>query len=237
MSKLVLLTSQRNQLLQLLLDLKFDRSDFAWGEAKSQSIFGGSVPELRHIQTRFAFVIDRLEYQPGESRFYVRYSPGRELQDESRFAAGGNWAGVVEDFSKWLNNVRRETDLPDLWENLAKDTQLIQDADQQPSDNLPFTEAELPRVRQALEEIKAYVHKTHDLSETQKRIIDSRFDYLKEKADEFGRKDWMHVVISILLGIGVDHLRSGDGTRDLFLFSREVFKQALGTVLYLVGPH
>ena len=232
MAELELLTSQRNELFRMIQDHGLSPSEFEWGEVSGHY---GTVPELRHTPSGFNFVIDRAEFRDDELEFYVRYSPGKELKFEGDEA--GDWLGVTLNFTKWLVYIQRETDLPDLWENLAKDIQLVQDADQQPSDNLPFTEVELPRVQKALEEIKAYVHKTHDLSETQKRIIDSRFDYLEEKAQQIGRKDWMHIVISILLGIGVDQLRSGDSTRDLFLFAREIFKQALGTILYLAGPH
>ena len=229
----MLLTSQRNTLLQLLLQQNFSRSDFEWGETDSYN--NGTAPELRHIQTGFCFAIDRVDYANGESGFRVHLSPGKEVRFESYDA--GSWAGVLPRFQLWLSYIKRETELPDLWEGLATDTQLVQDVDQQPSDNLPFTEAELPRVREALEEIKAYVHKTHELSETQKKIIGARFDYLEDTAEKLGRKDWMHIVISILLGIGIDQLRNGNSTRDLFLFAGEVFRQYLGTILYLAGPH
>jgi hypothetical protein len=230
--ELELLTSQRNEIFKIIQDHTLSPSEFEWGEGKGRY---GAVPQLCHTRTGFNFIIDRMESYQGEWGFFVRYSPGKELKFENDDA--GDWSGVTLIFARWLDNIGRETEIPDLWGTLAKDTQLIQDADQQLSDNLPFTETELPRVRKALEEIKAYVHKSYDLSEAQKRIIDSRFDYLEEKAGQIGRKDWMHIVISILLGIGVDQLRSGESTRDLFLFAREVFKQALGTILYLSGPH
>lgn len=230
-----LLRSQRNQLFQLLQDHQFSPLEFEWVEIASKGQRFGEAPALRHIPTGFIFIVDRAEYDHGELGFLVRHSPGQEMEEEVRDV--GSWGGVPPRFRTWLSYVKRETELPDLWEALTKDTQLIQDADQQPSDNLPFTEAELARVQKALEEIKAYVHKTHELTEAQKKIIDARFDYLEDTAEKLGRKDWMHIVISILLGIGVDQLRRGDSTKDLFLFAREVFKHALGTVLYLVSPH
>jgi len=133
--------------------------------------------------------------------------------------------------------VRRETELPDLWDGLEGENQLLQDATNQPSDNLPFTQAELPQVRSALEEIKTYVIKTKELTETQRRIVDARFDHMEEVATRMGRKDWLSIVIANLLGVAFSLSLNGDSTRDLFGFAALVMKRILGTMLYLASPH
>ncbi len=69
----------------------------------------------------------------------MRYSPGQEMDEEVRDI--GSWEGVPSSFRTWLGYVQRETELPDLWESLTKDTQLTQDMEQQSSDNLPFTDS------------------------------------------------------------------------------------------------
>ena len=138
----------------------------------------------------------------------------------------------------WISNILRETEVPDLWDGLDRDNQLLQDAtDEQPSDNLPFTQAELPKVRECLENIKAYVLKTHELSEAQIKIVDARFEYMEEAATRLGRKDWINIVISGLLGLATTLTFSGDSTRDLFQFVGQAVRQLLGTMLYLAGPH
>ncbi|SLM48085.1 conserved protein of unknown function [Nitrospira japonica] len=233
--ELKLLTSQRNEMFLMLQDNKFSPSEFEWIRWASVTGNFKTVPALRHIPTGYYFVVDRAENRDGEYGFFVQYSPGRETKLEGDEA--GEWSVVTLNFARWLSYIMRETELPDLWEGLVKDTQLIRDTDQQSSDNLPFTNEELPRVRNAIEEIKRYIHKTHELSEAQWKMIDARFDYLEQKAGEFGRKDWMHIAVSVLLSIGVDHLQSSTSTRDLFQFASEVFKQALGAILYLAGPH
>lgn len=230
---LALLTSQKNDLFRLIQDLKFSPSEFSWGEVASSDF--RTSPALHHVPTGFNFIIHEGENSYGERGFSISYSPGEEHATEYHDA--GKWTTVVRTFAEWLANVRRETEVPDLWEGLTREHQIIQDADEQPSDNLPFTDEELPRVQKALADIKTYILKTHKLSETQTKRIEARFDYLEKKADSFGRKDWLNIVIGVLLTIGLDHLRNGDSTRDLFLFAGEVFRQCLGTVLYLAGPH
>jgi hypothetical protein len=133
--------------------------------------------------------------------------------------------------------MRRETEIPDLWDGLEGDNPFLQDATNQPSDNLPFTKAELPQVRSALEEIKTYVIKTMELTETQKKIVDARFDHMEEAATRMGRKDWLSLMIGNLLGIAFTLTFKGDSTRDLFSFAALVIKRILGTMLYLASPH
>ena len=233
MSDLNLLTSQKNLIFGTIQSAGFSPTDFEWQTFEMR--YGDSVPLLRHVPSGFYFIIERRQFDTDEWGFAVKYSPGDETEFEERYP--GSWSNVPSHIVIWLKLIKRETEIPDLWQALTSDTQLIQDVDAQPSDNLPFAEADLPSVRKALGEIKAYILKSHDLSDAQKRRIEARFDHLEEKADDFGRKDWMTLVIGTLLSIGVDELRNGDSTRHLFLFAREVFRQLLGTVLYLAGPH
>jgi hypothetical protein len=229
---LTLLTSQRNLIFATIQSSGFSPKEFEWETITRRH---GRVPLLRHTPTGYYFLLERVEQYQGEWGFAVTYSPGQETLYD--YKQPGSWSDVPPHITEWLDLIKRETEVPDLWEALSKDTQLIQDTDDQPSDNLRFTETELPSVRKALAEIQTYILKTHDLTEVQRRRIGARFDYLDKRADEFGRKDWMMLVLSTLLAVGVDELRNGDSTRHLFAFAREVFKQLLGTVLYLAGPH
>jgi hypothetical protein len=144
---------------------------------------------------------------------------------------------VIAWFDLWLVHIRRETEIPDLWDGLEGDNQLLQDATGQSSENLHFTQAELTQVRGALEEIKSSVLQTKELTDTQRRIVDARFNHMEEAATRMGRKDWLTIVIGNLLGIAFSLALNGDSTRDLFGFAALVIKRVLGAMLYLAGPH
>jgi hypothetical protein len=223
-----LLTSQKNQIFELVQLRGFQPSEFQWQDF---SLPAGTVPRLLHLPSGFWISFEWFELKG----FYATYSPAEEIYQMERNP--GNWGGVVSLTSEWLLYLKRETEVPDLWDNLPSEMQLIQEADQQPSDNLPFTQAELPQVRDALEEIKSYVLKTHALSEEQKGIVDARFDYMEETATRLGRKDWTNIVVSNLLSIVITLSLSGDSTKDLFRFAGQVVKRLLGATLYLAGPH
>lgn len=85
--------------------------------------------------------------------------------------------------------LKRETETPDLWAAFSAENALLQNGGAtEPSDNLPFTPAELPQVQKCLEEIKTYVIKTKDLTETQRKIIDARVDHMEEAAPDWAGK-------------------------------------------------
>lgn len=221
-----LLTSQKNHLFKQVQDAGMDPADFEVAEDgthRRASFF--------HHPTAYYFSISIDDTTP----FTISLSPGETLLKERRLS--NKWENVAARFWIWLTCIRREIELPDLWDGLATGSQLVQDATEQPSDNLPFAQAELPQVRKALEEIKAYVIKTKELTETQRKIVDARFDHMEEAATRMGRKDWLSLVIGNLLGIAFSLALTGDSTRDLFGFVALVFKRILGTMLYLASPH
>jgi hypothetical protein len=233
-SSLVLLTSQRNEVFKTIQDSGFVPSDFEWAEVESRHGFS-RVPQLRHIPTGYYFSIERGEIDYNETGFFVSYSPGLETQHDGD--TSGTWVNVVKAVAFWLKNVRRETELPDLWDSLEGGNQLLQDDTEQSSDNLPFTQAELPQIRIALEEIKTYVLKTKDLTEAQRNIVNARFSHMEEAATRMGRKDWLSLVVGSLLGVAFNIALNGDSTRDLFGFAALILKRVLGAMLYLGSPH
>jgi hypothetical protein len=225
-----LLTSQRNYVFTAIQDSGLDPTDFDITESLSET--GRKTVNLTQKTTGFYFQI-QLRPVPAVS-FRVSHSPGAEFLTE--LSNCSSWTEVTVRLGHWLSYVLRETAVPDLWDKVMKEGQLIQDATEQ-KDNAPFSQAELPKVRSALEEIKVYVTAIKDFSEEQRRIINARFDYMEEAASRMGRKDWINIVISNLLGIAFTLAFNGDSTRDLFRFAGEVFRRTLGTILYLVAPH
>ena len=224
--KRVLLTTQRNFLFSGLQGKGFSPSDFDLTEIPEQRI-----AELTHRSTRYYFNLT----VGHTGAFDVGLSPGKELLHEKRPAA--NWSDVAHYFGYWIANLLREVEAPDFWSAVAGDTQLVTDAAGQASDNRIFTSDELSQVRKALNEIKAYLVKSHQFSEAQTELIEGKFEYLEESATRLGRKDWTNIGISTLLGIATSLALSNDGTRDLFRFAGQIFRQILGGMLYLSGPH
>lgn len=229
MDSLKLLPSQRNGIFKLIQDRGFHPGEFEWQEFRC--LAGGTMPQLLHVPTGFWFRINR----HANLGFLVTYAPANETYEAK--GNPGDWPGVLRYASEWLAYLKRETETPDLWDALTGENELLQGSTGGSSDNLPFEQSELPHVRKCLEELKAYVIKTKDLTESQRKIVDARFDHMEEAATRMGRKDWVAMVIGSLMGVAFSLALNGDGTRDLFGFAALVIKRALGTMLYLTGPH
>jgi alkylhydroperoxidase family enzyme len=65
-----------------------------------------------------------------------------------------------------------------------------------------------------LEEAKAYVRATHELTEEQYRELESRLDYLKEAAERMPRVDWRNAFVGALLGAVVQAVLPPEPVRD-----------------------
>ena len=88
-----------------------------------------------------------------------------------------------------------------------------------------------------LEEIKRYLLAMQDMEEGYQRIIEARFAYLEDAANRLGRKDWLAILISSLLGLALQIGLQGDSTRDFLRFASRIVREFLGGVLYLSYPH
>lgn len=225
-----LLRSQRNEIFTILQNRGFTPADF---DLQEIDIGEQETAHLVHKTTGYYFQIRIRRFSTPP--FQATYSPGSEFLNEMETCS--TWPDVIINLESWLSFILKETEAPDLWDGLQGGNQLLQDATEQSSDHLPFTDAELLQIRECLKEIKSYVIKTKELTDTQRKIVDARFDHMEEVATRMGRKDWLTLLIGNLLGIAYNLALSGDSTRDLFGFAAIIIKKILGTMLYLSGPH
>ncbi len=220
----VLLKSQKNSLFTGIQGVELSPSDFDFIESSD-----AEVAELRHSSTDYYF---NISLSP-KGDYCVVFSPGRNTLKERR--PDLNWNAVEVHFKAWLDQLVCEIEAPDLWSTVSGDAQLIKLAADQ--DNKLFTPEEQLQVKKALNEIKAYLIASQQLSEAQTKMIDARFNYMEEAANRLGRRDYIGIVVTTLLTVAYDQGFSGDVARDVIKFAGQIFKQFLGTMLYLAGPH
>ena len=226
-----LLPSQRNGVFKLVQNNGFQPTEFEW---RIDSGFGGvSEPLLFHTPSGywFRFGVD-LGFGGVTS---VVFSPAKESIQATVYKL--SWEEILRYANAWLGYLKRETEIPDLWDAVTRGNDLLQGEPEQATDNAPFTPNELPHVRKCLEEIKAYIIKTKELTEAQRKIVDARFDHMEEAATRMGRKDWLSLVVGNLMGVAFSLALNGDSTRDLFGFAALALKSVRGAVMYLASPH
>jgi hypothetical protein len=222
-----LLTTQKNSLFLAIRSRGFSPSDFTCGDDAD-----GALVKYRDTRYAFSIIISEDSFRD-ETSYLISISPGRKFfKEDSR---RNTWAEVLAVFNYWLDCLTSQLETPDLWATVSDATQLISLVTDQ--DNQPFTQHEQLQVKQALNEIKTYLIQSQMLTDEQTRTVEARFDYMEEAASRLGRKDWMGILVSSLIGIVSTLSLSADSTKDLFRFAGQIVKQLLGTILYLTGPH
>ena len=113
MNSRILLKSQRNEILGLIINHDFDPSRFLWVETPSSI-----NPE---------FIISRLIYNDGdffysfemEGEVHVAvFSPAEQSYIGSDYP--GTWMRQKQSFSKWLTFLKKEEAEPDLWSDILQ---------------------------------------------------------------------------------------------------------------------
>lgn len=124
--------------------------------------------------------------------------------------------------------MRREAESPDLWGSISKEAQILESAASSDTSNASFTAEEKTYVVQGINEIKQYLLTAHKLDP---ELVESRLNYLVESSERVGRKDWINLLISVLIGIVINAALPPEATRELFRFVGTVLRQIIDTPL------
>jgi hypothetical protein len=109
------------------------------------------------------------------------------------------WQSLVTRIASWLEDVKRDLEMPDLWAELQRDAQLLFGANDG-AENRPFTQAEQNEIASRLQALAEHARRTYTLSAAQMRLLEAKVDYLVEAARRLGRIDWLNVCAGAILG-------------------------------------
>ncbi len=216
-----LLRSQANKIFQAINNAGFEPSDFEWQDA--QSLYSGrEVSRLVHKPSGYSFSFDNSD------EFRSEWSPA----DQTEWDVGNDysWTSQLDWFVHWLTYLRRETESPDLWGAISSGSQVFESAASSDTSNAPFAAEEMAYIVQGINEIKQYLLTTHKLDP---ELVESRLKYLVESSERVGRKDWINLLISVLVGIVISAALPPEATRELFRFVGTVLRQIINQPLLL----
>jgi hypothetical protein len=212
-----LLKSQANQVLQELTNAGWNPSDFKWEDTNSLNHRQKNpVSKLVHHSSGYYFLFDNIA-----NGFISAWSPAKEILKQT--ANSSSWAGQIKHFKEWLGYLRREVESPDLWSAISKETELL-DATSTDEANTPFSSEEKAYVLSGINEIKQYLLTAHRLDP---ELVEARLNYLAESSNRVGRKDWINLLLSVLVGIVMQASLPPEATRELFRFVGVVLRQIL----------
>lgn len=188
--------TQKNAVLERIVRASMRPENFEWVADKMPEYDMGmktddySVSMLRHRSSGYFFTF-------GEYR--LRYSPGPKtkvtFEDHNL-----SWNTKFRYLDEWLQAVRHEDEAPDLW-NVVQGERALADAAAETTDNAPFTPQERTEISKRLEEIREYLVEARQIEARQAAIVNGQLAYLRSAADRVGRKDWLNIALSVLVGI------------------------------------
>jgi hypothetical protein len=123
----------------------------------------------------------------------------------------------MERVRRWLKDVKRDLETPDLWAELGGERELLAPAAETDVQNTPFTSDEQAEIARQLRELKQYIQETYSLSEEETLALHARLDYLEEAAGRLGRIDWRNVVAGAMLTILVEAILPPDAVQGIFV--------------------
>lgn len=203
MQKLLILKSQKNAILQSIIDKGLNPTEFQWTE-KESSFTKVFISVLNYIPTDYYYA-----FEIHSDKHYSVYSPGKVLSVEEQYP--GSWELQWQYLNTWLDYLKREIESPDLWGAIAKESELI-NATNSDNENTPFTKNEKEKIISGISEIRQYLIEVHKIDS---ELIEPRLRYLEESSQRLGRKDWINVLFSVIIGIILNATVTPESARDI----------------------
>jgi hypothetical protein len=207
MKKSLILKSQRNSVFEEIRSAGLGPGAFRWTEVPSTNTENLLVSQLEHVPTEFFFKFDF-----HRDSHWTLYAPGEGRAEEPRYP--GSWDGQLSHLRKWLENLARELDAPDLWSTILEERALVASATGE-LPNTTFAPEEQRRISLAVNELRVFLVATGQLSNEQVRFVSSRLKHLEDAATRLGRKDWITLAIGALTNIIVGIALAPDAAREL----------------------
>jgi len=227
MEQHILLTGQRNDVLQLVKESGLNPKDFVWLERKSNNLSTPMVTSIRHNPTGHYLTFDR--YLKGSTYYMdLHGTPGNSTYafDRSRFQFH-QWPQILDDTKAWVSFLSREIATPDFWENIRQEKQLFVAATSSDFENTLFSTDEQSYISSHLKEIHQFLLATQPGDQDHQDFVESRLKYLEDSAKRLGRKDWLGYGLTILLAIVMELGLSNIPTNELFQLFKTSFQKLL----------
>jgi hypothetical protein len=185
---------EKNGVFELVVKFGPPPSEFCWTEKQEQYSPYVNAPTYRvsvltHQPTGYycVFGAHALTLSPGLSEKVEFYKHREDVRQK------------IERCAKWLIDLKAEAEAPDLWASII-DEKSLSEAASSTLDNQPFSSGEQVRIGSALDDIKRYLLEGQQFNVKQAEFVEQEFSYLRESAKRFGRKDWLRLLLSVLIG-------------------------------------
>jgi len=207
---------QKNDLFAFAVQIGLNPDEFTWGKRPSRDNSKLLVSEIVHVPTGSHFVFD-FETHIGGWRLTehkVECSPGASTSPESHQCTVEE--RPLQFALRWLERVKREIEIPDLWDEIARQKRFLARSTSSEVEDTSFSQDEIRLIVSRLDQILEEVVATYGVQTEQARVLEERFEYLKQASLRLGRKDWFLVAVAIFGGPLSNYLLPPAALQQLF---------------------
>lgn len=191
---------QRNEIFEAIQAVGLDPKEFDLDD-------DGAEVRIKHLLSESGFIIGG---DPGhyEGHSVVGDAPAWPYDAYS-------WQGLMQRVGRWLEEVKRDFETPDLWAELQREAELLDPASD--DENAPFTPDEQEEVARRLQELREYARQTYSLSRPQMETLDAKLDHLVDAAGRLGRTDWRGVFVGTMVSFVLSAALPPEAARHILL--------------------
>jgi len=186
---------KKNKIHLLIEESGLTTSEFQWTDENSVECVS-----IEPVDFKVSVLTHRpTEYFCKFAGYSVKFSPApKERVAYERH--NDDFSRILSLTKQWLGELKKEVEAPDLWATISSEKALSAAVSSPNLDNSPLTPAEQSLIETKLDEIKAYILAGQHFTSEQAEFVQGEFAYLEESSRRFGRKDWLRVLMGVLVG-------------------------------------
>jgi hypothetical protein len=191
---------QRNSIFESIQSFGLDPRDFDMERVQAET-------RIKHKLSASFFVVGG-----SASHYSLRNVVGDGVEWPSE---AYSWGTVVHRIQTWLEEVKRDVAMPDLWAELQRETELFRAYSDGVIENTPFTPIEQKEIASRLQEMVDRARRVGSLSMEQLQVLNTKVDYLTRAAGRLGRIDWRNAFAGSILAYLLTMTLPPESARDI----------------------
>jgi hypothetical protein len=188
LKKFTLLRSQRTRVFELLQEAALEPGEFSW--AKEEIVGGILVSRLNYREGTYYF-----QFSSDELGAWCAACPGRYRALDYEYPK--DWQGQEGFFRSWMNHLKREVEVLDPWDRLAKYRLAVGTLMSAEGGNEPICAQEADGIGHAMTRLGQRIGQELKLDPEAVTLVRGKFAYLAEAARRQRSRDWTYTALGV----------------------------------------
>lgn len=219
-----LLKSQKNDVFRTLQAAGLEPANFSWIDKSKVPNTGRAVPKLEYLDGGYYFQFDMLH---GDHS--CTFSPGIEKIIYRERTV--NWQNQMSCVADWIHCLKRETEAPDLWQEMEKYKTSMSLALPEQLLNEPISTSEANEIANKVHLLADKIEELFQLTAEQNRFVRNKLNYLADTAKRQRSVDWVHTSIGVFITIAMALSLPPDRAKELW----QLIESVLGGFIHLIS--